>query len=248
MRIRTLKPEFWTHPVISRLSDSTKLLAIALLNYADDHGYFYADCRMVRAALRPLDEDSTIVRRSLAELVKAEWIEIREHPTHGELGKVLTFTTHQRVDRPSPSKISTYWLDEQSSNVRRGLDDHSSLEQGTGNREQGNKGTGKGEVASAPVLIVPTELNRLEFMNEWEQWIKFRKSKGGVKDWLALFQSQLEKLSELTVEQAIECVNHSRTNGYTGIFPKNFQTKSKSIHTPEANQVQETITIPLLKL
>ena len=46
MRIRTLKPEFWSHPVISRQSDAAKLLAIGLLNYADDEGYFYADARM----------------------------------------------------------------------------------------------------------------------------------------------------------------------------------------------------------
>lgn len=143
MRIRTIKPEFWTHPVMVRQDDATKLLAIGLLNYADDHGFFYATPAMVRAALRALDEDSTIVRASLARLTEIGFIEMREHSTHGELGRIVSFLDHQRVDRPSPSKIKDLW---DSTKIRRKLDDHSSLDQGKGSREQG---TGKG-VGEAP--------------------------------------------------------------------------------------------------
>lgn len=136
MRIRTLKPEFWAHPVMSRQTDAAKLLAIGLLNYADDEGFFYADAPMVRAAIRPLDDDSTIVRRSLDELSRIGYIEVREHATHGTIGKIVAFTEHQRVDRPKASKIKGLW---DSSIVRRSIVDQSSLEQGTGNREQGTR-------------------------------------------------------------------------------------------------------------
>ena len=39
---RTIKPEFWSHLVMARLDAPTQLVALALLNYADDGGYFYA--------------------------------------------------------------------------------------------------------------------------------------------------------------------------------------------------------------
>jgi hypothetical protein len=136
VRIRTIKPEFWTHPVMSRLDDTARLLAIGLLNYADDEGYFYADPRLIRAALRPLDEDSSIVRRCLDVLVRAEWIKLstEAHETHGLVGVVLNFTKHQRVDRPSPSKIKPYF---NSMKARRSLDDRSTEERK--GKEQGKE-------------------------------------------------------------------------------------------------------------
>jgi hypothetical protein len=155
MRIRTIKPEFWTHPVMTRQSDATKLLAVGLLNYADDEGYFYAEPRMVRAALRPFDEDSTIVRRGLDDLSNIGFVSVCEHSSHGLIGLVLNFKKHQRVDRPAPSKIRSFYeqtqtqaieqamiapIGEHSSNTPRSLVANVALEQGTGNREQGIKG------------------------------------------------------------------------------------------------------------
>ena len=147
MRIRTIKPEFWSHPVMARQSDETKLLAIGLLNYADDEGYFFAEPAMVRASLRPLDEDSTIVRRSFERLSEIGYLETIQHHTHGLLGRVVSFSNHQRVDRANKSKIKALWevspIDERSTNNRRTIVEQSPLE-GKG-REQG---TGK-EISEA---------------------------------------------------------------------------------------------------
>lgn len=139
MRIRTIKPEFWAHPVMARQDDSTKLLALGLLNYADDEGYFYADEKLIRSSLRPFDDDSTIVRRSLERLLKIGYLSIVEHDTHGLIGCIVSFASHQRVDRPKPSNIKALY---DSTNNRRMIDEESLLE---GNREQG---TGKGESIS----------------------------------------------------------------------------------------------------
>lgn len=146
MRIRTIKPEFWTHPIMLRQDDSVRLAAIGLLNIADDEGYFLAEPAQIRSALWALDESSTNARRTLAQLVAIGWIEVRETRTHGPIGLVVNFTKHQRIDRASPSKLKTYFLDESSTINRRTLDDQSLLEQGTGNREQGT-----GEQGSACV-------------------------------------------------------------------------------------------------
>lgn len=138
----TVKPEFWPHPVMARQNDDVRLAAFALLNIADDKGYFIAEPAIIRSAIWPFDEDSTRARRVLATLSDVGWIELRNHPQHGQIGCVVNFTKHQRIDRPSTSKIATYFLDEHSTNTRRSIEDRRSA--GTGNREQGsgNKGTG----------------------------------------------------------------------------------------------------------
>ncbi len=153
MRIRTIKPEFWTHPILAKLDDGARLLAIGLLNLADDDGYFLAHPTLVRNALRAFDEDSTKTRRALETLSKVGWIEIREHPEQGQIGKVVNFAKHQRIDRPTASKLSTYF---DSTSPRRVLDEPSLLE-GKG-KEQGKEQGKEGEAASptAPRFVPPT--------------------------------------------------------------------------------------------
>lgn len=109
MRIRTIKPEFWSHPVMGRQSDATKLLAIGLLNYADDDGYFHADPKLVRNAIRPFDDDSGIVTVAIRDLSKIGFLELRTHPTHGEIGFIPGFSEHQVINKPKPSKIKGLW-------------------------------------------------------------------------------------------------------------------------------------------
>ena len=136
MRIRTVKPEFWTHPVLARKSDTVKLLAVGLLNYADDEGYFLADPLLVRGALRAFDDNSSRTRDALDELSQIGYVEVSTHATHGDIGRVVSFLTHQRIDRPNPSKLAHLF---DSTSVRRALVANASTEQG---REQG---TGKGK-------------------------------------------------------------------------------------------------------
>jgi len=148
MRIRTVKPEFWTHPVMSRLPYDTRILALGLLNLADDEGYFEADPDYIRGAVL-FREDSSNVRRMLDELSRSGWIEMfgtAERP----IGRVVNFKKHQRVDRAQPSKLKQYTIDDQSTSDRRMIDDQSTLEQGTGNRKGSTpivplEGTGKQE-------------------------------------------------------------------------------------------------------
>lgn len=109
MRIRTIKPEFWEHPVMGRQSDATKLLAIGLLNLADDEGYFYADPKAVRNAIRPNDDDSRIATVSLRDLSEIGYISIREHATHGPIGKIDSFASHQVINKPKTSKIKALY-------------------------------------------------------------------------------------------------------------------------------------------
>ena len=183
MRIRTIKPEFWSHPITGRWRGELQAFAISLLNEADDEGYLYADPISVRSAVRPFDEDSTNVRRMLDELSQQGWIELKKHPQRGVVGRILTFEKHQRIDRGRKSEISEYFnesevitLDEDSTKARRGLDEGSTLERK--GKEQGKEGKGK----DAPAERAPRESDRLceDFKEILKEDYRWQNAKDGV--------------------------------------------------------------------
>jgi hypothetical protein len=136
-------------------SDATKCMALALLNLADDEGYFYAESNAVRSFARPFDDDSTTSRECLDKLSKIGFIEIVIHPTRGPVGKVVNFCKHQRIDKAKPSEIKEYFrqsnsgrisrpIDDDSTTSPQGLGDDSCLE-GKGREREGREGERKGE-------------------------------------------------------------------------------------------------------
>lgn len=126
---------------MGRQDDAVKTLAIALLNYADDHGYFYSEPAAIRSFARPFDDESTIIRRCLDQLVKIEYIQLRAHPVRGFIGKVTSFDCHQRVDRPKPSTIKEFFDESESTIVLRLIDDESTIDRDgrEGKGREGNK-------------------------------------------------------------------------------------------------------------
>lgn len=138
MRIRTIKPAFWTNEKMARLPDFARLLAIGLLNYADDHGYFWANPLLVRGALFPFEEDSTKVLKGLSQLASEGFIRLGKTPDGRDCGVVVNFTTHQRVDKPQKSEIQPLaTFEEGSKKVPRMVQDQSALER------KGKEGNGK---------------------------------------------------------------------------------------------------------
>jgi hypothetical protein len=145
-RIRTIKPEFWTDEELSDLPEATHLLAAALLNYADDHGYFNANVGLVRAACSPLREPSVSIPESFRSLQTMGYLRFGTAPDGKRYGHIVKFDEHQRVSHPSPTKIpieSMLWDSEKghSGKIPEPSDnppENFRQEQGTGNREQGS--------------------------------------------------------------------------------------------------------------
>ena len=135
MRIRTIKPEFWQHEDLSSLPPETHILAAALLNYADDEGYFNANPRLVQAQCVPLRDDSTNIRRSLDDLSSIGYLTLHEGSDGKQYGHITKFLDHQRVDRPKASKIKGLI---ESTNNRRTINDESPQE-GKGREGKGIK-------------------------------------------------------------------------------------------------------------
>lgn len=103
-RIRTIKPDFHTSEDLSSLPAEAHLLASGLLCYADDEGYFDANPKLVRAAVFPTRDLDNPIEDLLQLLIEVEYIKVYLVKSK-HIGHVVTFTTHQRVNRPTPSRL-----------------------------------------------------------------------------------------------------------------------------------------------
>jgi len=140
-RIRTIKPEFWRSEALSNLPEATHMLAAALLNYADDDGFFNANPRLIQAECCPLREPSVSIHDSLIHLSNIGYLQLGSGHDGRRYGHIVNFSTHQKINRPTPSKINSLdivWDD--SVRIHGTLTEYSLPEQGTGNREQGKEG------------------------------------------------------------------------------------------------------------
>jgi hypothetical protein len=147
-RIRTIKPEFWRNEGLSELPEATHLLAAALLNYCDDEGYFNANEKLVQSECCPLREPSTSISDSLTRLSNNGYLRLGTGKDGRRYGHIVKFLDHQRINRPTPSKIKNldiHWegspiphtqLSEPSSPERKG-------------REREGEGNGNGVGGSA---------------------------------------------------------------------------------------------------
>lgn len=109
-RIRTIKPHFFTDEHLSALPAETQLLAAGLLCYADDEGYFNANPKLVEAAVFPTRELSLSTHGMLSELCGVGYIELTDGPDGRKYGRIISFASHQRINRPTPSAINKLQL------------------------------------------------------------------------------------------------------------------------------------------
>lgn len=150
MRIRTVKPEFWTDPKVGALSPRARLAFIWTWSAADDHGRLRLSPALLRSGAFPYDE----VTLRDAESIQTELINARmilPYDAHGErYGLVRTFFDHQKVDHPGKPRYPD--PPEGIETVSRESRESLAPEQGTGNREM-EQGTGKG-IGNCPYEVL----------------------------------------------------------------------------------------------
>jgi len=153
MRIRTIKPEFWQNETIALLPEFTRLLAIALLNYADDYGYFMANHKLIHGNLFPFEDDSEKIPRSIQDLSRVGYLELGIDSKGRSVARVVNFDKHQRVDKPKLSIIKPdFTIQDQSKINPRSIQD-ASQEEGKGiGREMEKERKGINEIAPAPMI------------------------------------------------------------------------------------------------
>lgn len=106
MRIRTVKPEFWSDEKIGSISPLARLLFIACFNIADDEGLLNINPMYLRSFAFPYDdvplEDSKSI---LGELLEYSLIVRYTDAKKNIYGWIPNFRKHQRIDKPQKSKL-----------------------------------------------------------------------------------------------------------------------------------------------
>jgi hypothetical protein len=104
VRIRTIKPEFWSSLTVASLPVAPRLTFIGLWNYADDEGRGVLDARLIKAAIWPLDDKVTVakVQVHIDVLTAASLITVYSDGDRTYFS-VNGWGEHQSISKPRPS-------------------------------------------------------------------------------------------------------------------------------------------------
>lgn len=145
MRIRTIKPEFWSSDDIAGLDLEDRLLFIGLWSYVDDNGVGLDKEHLIVSELFPRDlymnhrETIARVSRGLQHLFLAGLI-VRYEVDGEAFLQIVSWDKHQRIDRPNKPRFPCYTGDRETL-ARHSRDYRANVASGT--EEQGNRGTGE---------------------------------------------------------------------------------------------------------
>jgi hypothetical protein len=110
-RIRTIKPELFTSRTVSSYSDSLFRTFVGLFCYVDDKGRGEDDCDLIKAEIAPRIKSKTprLIERHLAELAADADPPLCRYEVDGvrylHLVNFAGPDGHQRINRPTPSKL-----------------------------------------------------------------------------------------------------------------------------------------------
>ena len=150
-RIRTIKPEFWRNDDLSSIPPEAALLAIGLLNVADDEGYFNANPKLISADVFPLRELSGSVTGMVEILGEIGYLKIYIGSDGKEYGQIVNFSIHQKINKKTPSKIKELLLLQDDSGRATGGLPTGKERKG---KEQGKEGKGKDDDFKEPKIIL----------------------------------------------------------------------------------------------
>jgi hypothetical protein len=206
-RIRTIKPEFWRDDALSKVSAEAALLAIGLLNHADDDGYFNANPKLIEADIFPLRELSGSVTGMVQELAGIGYIKLFSVPDGRRYGCIANFDKHQVINKKNPSKIKelcTIPEDYGSPTVALPVGKERKGKEKEGEKEQGKR--------FAP-FDPPEWINR-EHWDAWHSCAKRRKASAAQK------QLAVDKLSKWRSEglDHAGALENAAVGGYQGLF------------------------------
>jgi len=234
------------------------LVAIALLNVADDEGYFEADPLLIRGDVFPYQDDSGSITVALRELSGIGYVVFRTCSEKGEIGYIPNFKKHQVINKPGKSKLKEIY--DNSLGIDQLPDDYGSTtgvlhesyvpEQGTGNREK-EQGDSSEPSRASPVeetktgkrkqtpdfseLELPKEIDNPQMRDAWRMWCKHRKE---IKHPLTETQAiaQLKEFAKVGVIKAVQGIQYTVSRGWRGI---RYPEESEQLPAPPRQKTQE---------
>lgn len=247
MRIRTIKPEFFTHEDLYELEKSTKLpvrLAYAgLWCAADREGRFKWEPRRLGVSILPYD--SLDFSRVLDALVTRGFIQ-RYASGGREFGAIPSFSAHQVInnrERESELPEPPPMAESDACPTRAPHVPHATLTCTSGREGKGKEHGREGNMevrAAGAVLDFPEQWSdaRKETMT---RWLAYKREKGATykpAGWQALCTS----LSSFPDSTIAEAVRQSMANNWQGLFPEKI-TNSPTIQAlpPVHNKWQRTV-------
>src|SRR5688572_17257540 len=105
VRIRTVKPEYWTDERVGECSVSARLLFIACWNFADDHGGLDRSSKQLKAQAFPYDniDCEPLVQELLNQRLLIEYEVNGKKYLH-----ISGFQKHQKVEKPGKPRVPLY--------------------------------------------------------------------------------------------------------------------------------------------
>lgn len=148
-RIRTVKPEYFTHPEIVTLSIPARLLLLSLLTQADDEGRLFDQPMKIRA--NAFGENDRVKIGGLLKELADEGRILRYRTESKACIQVLNFNRHQTISKFRPSSLPPPpGLRSESGNAPDPLPP-GSMQEGKGRgREPGREGNPEGNVRTSP--------------------------------------------------------------------------------------------------
>lgn len=139
-RIRTIKPEFPHSESMGRVSRDARLLFIMLWTICDDSGRTRGNSRMLSSLLFPYDDDANKHIGTWLKQLESEGCLVRYEVDGQSYIEICNWLSHQKIDRPSPSKFPSF---DASSRIIANVREASSLDQGVDQGRDQGKDQGK---------------------------------------------------------------------------------------------------------
>ena len=239
MRIRSIRPEFWSSEDIAALDWDTRLLFIGLWSYVDDNGVGRDIDKLVKADLFPLEDDprDTLATVSRGLQALCDGGQITRYEVDGKpYLHIVAWETHQRVERPGKQR---YPLPTCGNAVIRDtlptLSPQSPDTLPTGEGEKGRRGEGeKGKNLLSDESDEPDRFD--EF---WDAYDK----KDGRKRCVPAYRAALKKpgvTPDLLITAAAEYVAWVRSEGKHPQFTKNPLTWLNGEHWTDERSARAT--------
>ena len=207
-RIRTIKPEFPQSESMGRVSREARLCFVLLWTICDDSGRTRASSRMLASLLYPYDDDAgKRIDGWLTELETENCI-VRYEIEGNTYLEVRNWLNHQRIDKPSASKIPPF---AEASRILANPRE-ASCEEGKGKEGKGKERNGRERTLAEPSLPPVEGLD----VAAWKRWLDYRAEiRKPLKP--ASHQAAMTALARYGAQQGA-VVDQSISNGWQGLF------------------------------
>jgi hypothetical protein len=243
-RIRSIKPEFPQSESMGNVSRDARWLVMMMWTIADDSGRLRGNSRMLASLLFPYDDDAPgLIGGWLDELDREGCIGRYTHDGSTYI-EVTNWLSHQKIDKPTPSKIPPF--DQASrilANPRESSSEERRGEEGRGEEgiKEGNAPDSSGSANKSPAWSTKSVIAEGVDATHLKDWIKARKSALTETAWAGL----KAEASKAGIEPA-EAVRICAVKGWRG-FDSTWNWRSAALDAKPETDARDNEILRLMR-